>query len=271
MKKQLIIIGINLVLFAVVFTGCTEQNPYKNFDKRLINTEFLGGKYNLSILYLKNYYDGTWADWTQINYTKNGNKYIGVYAPFMREALDWIKTNTSENCSVLCWWDYGHMVEGFAERNAIATSPSISLEWSMAGYQSMDEEHRQKMIEEVGGWSTNETHEDIAAVLTTNDFQSNETQDIIEKYNVSYILTRSYDKYLYDIFFKTAGKDTDLYVANQDGYELTLTEKGEQTLIFQLWKDNYMIPGLELVYNYVSTDISSNNISNVRIFKVSTS
>src|SRR4030042_1068798 len=51
-SKKLIILGLTFVLIVFFFIGCTEQNPYNNFDKRLINTEFLGGKYNLSILYI---------------------------------------------------------------------------------------------------------------------------------------------------------------------------------------------------------------------------
>jgi len=116
MKKMLLILLAIMFCFAI-FTGCVEENENlpKEGDTRLISEEPTGGTYNASILYKEKYYDGSWHNFTGIKYTKDGKEYTGAYLPYMRDALNWIKSNTTENITVLCWWDYGHMIEGYAE------------------------------------------------------------------------------------------------------------------------------------------------------------
>ena len=63
------------------------------------------------------------------------------------------------------------------------------------------------------------------------------------------------------IFFKASGKNLDDYIIPGT---INPTNEGEKALIYQLWKNNPEIQGLELVYQYHPLD----GYYDVRIFKV---
>ena len=268
MKKQLIVIGMMLVLIIVGLSGCTEEEiavPTEG-DTKLISVEPLGGKYNASIQYKQNYHNGVWGNYTEIKYSKNGNEHSGAYLPSMKEALDWIKSNTSEGCTVLCWWDYGHMVVGYAEREAIAVFSSLALKDTIGEFKGLDETEKQNYIAE-REWESNETLEEVAEILTTENISSNATMELIEKYNISYILTRSYDAHISNIFFDACGKNPDEYMV-----DTTPNEKGNQTLIFKMWKYEPDIHDLKLVYKYYpSGEFHPEYYQDIRIFELATS
>ena len=183
----------------------------------------------------------------------------------MKDALDWIKANTSENCTILCWWDYGHMIEGYAERNAIATFVSLALQYTIPSLLYLDEEEKLQRIELAGGWASNETVEDLAKVLTSNNISSDDIRDIFQKYNVSYILTKGYDKRIATIFFDAIGINYSEHIV--DGI---LTDKGNETLIFQMWNNYSEILELQLLYEYYPQGFPIPNYydDDVRIFKL---
>jgi len=246
MKKLLVLIVITLALINIAIIGCVEKNLPKEGNTRLTSEESVGGTYNASILYKEKYYDGSWHNYTGIKYTKDGKEHTGAYLPYMQDALNWIKSNTTENITVLCWWDYGHMIEGYAERNAIAVFPSLALKDTIAEFSQLDETGKQRYIEE-HEWDANNTLEDIAIVLTSTNISNNETWKIIQRYNVSFILTTGYDKLIAKIFFDAAGKNSDDYIITGTH---SPTEKGMETLIFQMWENYTNISGLELRYEY---------------------
>lgn len=268
MSKKLVIIGIAVLLIVVALSGCVEEPGPKDGDKRVISTEYTGGDYNASILYEEVYEDGKWSNCTEIRYTKNGREYIDYFKLSMRDALDWIKSNTNENATILCWWDYGGMIIGYCERNAIARFASLALKDTLHPFAAgwFDEERKNKFIEE-NEWASNETIEDIANILTTTNFTSNETKQIIEKYNTNYILTDRYDFFIAKVFFATVSKNADEYIIDK-----MPTEKGNETLIFKMWDYSPEISGLKMVYeNYPWEQFSSNDYDNIRIFEIVTS
>ncbi len=249
--REILAILIVLMIIITTLSGCTDktnqeneedEQTFQNGDIRKVSTESIDGKYNVSLLQKQSYYDGKWYNFTEIEYTKDGETYTGSYRSEMEDLLNWIKKNTSENCTILCWWDYGHMVEGYAERNALATYASINLIDTIADFNNLEEDERNKKIQEIDYWTPNEILEDIAYFFTS--FSINNTKDLLEKYNVSYILTHHYDRDIAPIFFRYFGKNNTEYLVNN-----SLTEKAKQTTIFQLWADNYVPTGLELIYN----------------------
>lgn len=263
MNKKLIIILVAVLLIVVGLSGCFEPNldneeTYpENGDIRLLSTEFVGGKYNASILeeeiYDYEYYkagldDDGWIPLHRISYTKEGREYKGNFIPQMREALDWIRTNTSENCTILCWWDYGCMVEGYANRKAITTFASLSLKYTIPGLKNKSREYIDNYVKELGGWVSNETIGDIAKILTTINISSDETVKIIEKYNISYILTHHFDKHISWFIFDAADKNPDEYIIKYGSDEPT--DKGNETLIFQIWDYEQDIQGLKMVFEH---------------------
>ena len=236
-------------------------NTPENGDTRLINVIKANGTYNPSIIYEEMYLNGEWNEITSVSYTKYGRNLTGAFIPYMLGALSWIKTNTSEDSTILCWWDYGHMVEGLAERNAIATFASSHLEDTIVYYSYFSEEKKNADIEKKGGWNPKEKLEDIAKVFTCDNISSNKIRDILEKYNVKYILTRRYDTEIAIIFFKWFDKNTSEYIVNN-----SLTDKAKQTLIFQLWMEKSVPFGLQLIGEFRSKDVYYFNY--VRLFKV---
>ena len=266
--KKLTLIFI-IILCIAFLSGCIGNDDKENNgsstpedgDTRLKETVLVNGTYNPSILYEEMYLNGQWNDITSIAYTKNGKYLTGAFIPYMLGALSWIKTNTSKNSTIFCWWDYGHMVEGLAERNAIATFASSHLEDTIVYYSYFSDEKKNADIEKKGGWNPKEKLEDIAKVFTCDNLSSYEIKGILEKYNVSYILTRRYDTEIAIIYFKWFDKNTSEYVVDNK-----LTDRAKQTLIFQLWMEKTIPYGLQLIGEFRSEDVYFFNY--VRLFKV---
>lgn len=260
MKKKLSLILISMVSIAIV-TGCVENNT-KAGEIRTNSKESVDGKYDVSILNNVIFFDGTWNNYPQIQYTKEEVTFIGDYFPHLREMLDWIKTNTNEDSVILCWWHYGHMIEGYAERNAIATSPSLSIVDTIELFTHIPEDAKLQIVEGMGSWTSNETIEELSKVLTTTNLSSNEIREITEKYDVNYILTQEYDTHIAWIFFDASGKNHEEYVVN-DNYQEP-TDKGKETLIFKMWSNYSEIQDLQLAYEHQPTD----SLYDVRIFEL---
>jgi len=59
-----------------------------------------------------------WADnRTTIEYTDETGEQLGDFWVDAKNCLEWIKNNTPENSTFLCWWDYGHMIKGYTGRD----------------------------------------------------------------------------------------------------------------------------------------------------------
>jgi len=258
MNKPILILAIAVLLILVVgLSGCLEESTPKvevqtpnEGDLRLSSIEQIGGKYNASILKEEIFSNGNWSNTyrTSIVYVKDNKKYIGNYDWYLSEALNWIKSNTTENDTILCWWEYGHMVEGYSERNIISKFPSLATNYTMWEYMNDERWIRDFTFE----WSANETIEDIMNIFSSNNITSNETKDLIEKYNISYILIHGKDRYL-------------------------ASNIGNETLMAKMWEKGYnygdeivleepQIYGLQLVY--ISSPYISAALSDTRIFKV---
>jgi hypothetical protein len=247
------------ILIQIIAVDVNAEDTAQNGDIKIIRTEELEGIYDPEILYEQIYFNGTWYDFEMIRYTKNGKEHVGAYKPQMKGALDWIKFNTDADCTILCWWDHGHMIEGYAERNAMAEFASLSLKYTIADYNRLDEEGKQE-YEEEHEWCSDDIIEDIANVLTSENIFQNDIKNILDDNNIKYILTRGYDKQISEVFFDALGKESSEYVV--DG---TPTIKGSDTLIFRMWENNPEINGLELVKEYESFE---DEFYDVRVFLI---
>jgi len=285
MKKQLITFGMVVLLVCVGLSGCFEEkidnknSEPRDGDIRLLRTEYIGGKYNASIRYEEIYVEeesnSSWVPLYRMSYTKDGRNLIGSYFRTMQTALDWIKTYTGENCTILCWWDYGTVIVGYSERNVIATFASLSLKDTLPHYRNKSEDYINEEVEMRGGWSSEEAIKDIATVLTSTNISSTEIKEIFHKYNVSYVLTNCYDRVIAYYFLNASGKNPDEYLYwdfNDSVYKPN--NKANETLLFQMWKDQVSIAnidGLSLVYNDYYGDYHYTyeyNTNYTRIFKI---
>ena len=74
-----------------------------------------------------------------------------------RTGLDWIKENTPENSTFLCWWDYGHMIKGYAERNVLVRNPSEEIKECVPDPSTIPEFDPHEKIYDVATVFTNST------------------------------------------------------------------------------------------------------------------
>jgi len=212
----IVVIAVAAVLLYVRFKGDGEEPP--------LNVENVGGKYNVTISF--------WEDYAEIEYTDEDGKHSDMYFKVeMRTGLDWIRTNTPENATFLCWWDYGHMVKGYAERNVVVRNPSEEIIECVANPSSVTE------------FDSYERILDVATALTTSNFA--EMSQIVEKYGVTHILVGSDDLSKAPWMFWTVGLEHTDYVAQQDS-SLEFTDAGMQTMIAKLLENRDT--GFTLIY-----------------------
>ncbi len=219
MKKRMV---ISVVMIAVVVIGAVVlYASLTNKGKELPTSfEYVGGKYNITLGF---YESGSVA----ITYTdETGNHTEMYFEPQMRNALDWIKNNTLENMTFLCWWDYGHMIKGYAERNVIVRNPSH--EWiDMVAIARTDP----SAIKE---FDPNEKLVDVAKALATSNLT--ETLQIMEKYGATYIAIYKDDGPLVGKaywIYKVAGLEPTVYITPQNSTSV-FTTAGMETMIARL-------------------------------------
>jgi hypothetical protein len=149
----------------------------------------------------------------------------------MRSVLDWIRENTPENATFLCWWDYGHMLKGYAERNSVVKNPSKETTWMVVDPSSITE------------FDSHDRIVDVAIALATND--TDEMSQIVEKYGVTYVLVSVDDLLKAHTFFGVVGLEWTDYLESQDS-SFEFTDAGKQTMIARLLENRDT--GFTLVY-----------------------
>ena len=180
-----------------------------------IEVENIGGKHNATVI--------TWDDHVELEYEDEGGEHTeGYFNVEMRSGLDWIKANTPENATFLCWWDYGHMVAGYTERDVVVRNPSEEILESIKNPSEAQElEPHEKIV-------------DVATALSTDNVT--EMQRILDKYGVTHILVCPDDIMKAGWIFKSAGLEPTDYLdienSNQD-----FSEAGLQTMLAKLLKN----------------------------------
>ncbi len=243
-KVMATVVIVSLILITVVTAGMYSYSSEITRKEILVNTEEIGGIYKTRIEYRNNYHDGRWMDKYEIFYDMDGEEQQGVFMPEMRGGLNWIRDNTKWNDTILCWWDYGHSVRGYTERNAVVDSPSRSLENTI--YDSST----------IRRWEDEERIRDVAKGLVATDV--NDTLDIMQRYGSEFLITTQRDSWgITYALFHAAGLDSDEYLEPPTGgipTPTTPTEKGRETLIYRIWAGDE-IEGLELMYSDINVRV----------------
>lgn len=201
-------------------------------------TEYVGGKYQCRIETTEQ--DPRGFNVGRIFYAKSGVEHKGYWGENARSGLDWIKNNTEENTVFLNWWDYGHMVVGYAERESVSKNPSSEALISVRDPSDFPE------------LDMHTTIVDVAKSLTTTD--ENETLSIMNKYNATYIMVAADDgKGKAAWLFRFAGLNYSDYI-NYNWQPTNLpfdanqyNELGKQTVLCRILT-NAQIFGLTRVY-----------------------
>lgn len=174
--------------------------------------EHLGGRYNATV--------SLWEGYGELDYTDEDGVHAHTYFMVeMTDGLNWIKANTLASATFLCWWDYGHMIKGYAERNVIARNPSEETVDCVADPSSITE------------FDPHERVADVAAAFTTSD--STAMLQIMEKYEATYIVVCTDDLSKAPWMFRIAGLTETEYMDFQDA-SVEFTAAGRETMIAKL-------------------------------------
>lgn len=207
-------------------------------EREIDHVEHLQGKYNATITVYKETYElgGKEYHSGDLSYLKDGKNYTQCYYDEeSRDALNWIKANTSENATFLSWWDYGHMIVGIAERETIVTGPSQETLYMIANPDFQPPE-----------FSDHETLVDVAEALVTSN--ETETVEIMEKHNADYIYISDTDRVKCWWFFNVSGREPSQYIAEPTGEEVDFTNEGKATMVYKLLFNEESLSNFTLVY-----------------------
>jgi asparagine N-glycosylation enzyme membrane subunit Stt3 len=180
-------------------------------------------------------------DFYKIAYTFNGTRINGSFLLEMRPALDWIKSNTSANDTVVSWWDYGHAIRGYAGRDSAIYMASKNLVNSVADRNKegrpWESEQKVKAVSDI--------------LLAPNDTQLKQG---MESFGARYILTTARDSsgIAYAII-QGAGKDPDDYIRTVDGAAVP-KDSARDMFLFKIWSGGEF-PGTRIVYKDINTII----------------
>ena len=228
MNKRTIMIIVMAAILVVVVATVSYVILMPTGKELPISVENLGGRYNVTLSVFK--------DGTQIDYVDETGNHSGHYfEPQMRTGLDWIRNGTPENGTFLCWWDYGHMIKGYGERNVIVRNPSHEWIDMVANKNSVNE------------FDPNEKLVDVAKALTTSNYT--EMLQIMEKSGATYIVICKDDgpqvgKAWW--MFKVAGLDPLSYQEKLENSTMVFNDAGKQTMLGRLLDNRDT--GLTLVY-----------------------
>ncbi|MDP7493003.1 MAG: hypothetical protein QGG26_08550 [Candidatus Undinarchaeales archaeon] len=107
-------------------TGYGNPDGPGNIDE---NVERIGGRYDLELVTEEVGHGTAAREITLMRYTR-GNRTIipdQTLPRSMRPGLDWLHRNTPPDAHVLSWWDYGHAIRAYGEREPVIDAPSREL------------------------------------------------------------------------------------------------------------------------------------------------
>ena len=196
------------------------------------------GKYEVTLSLLGRFGEFESGD---IFYTRDGVQRKGYYYSGFISALDYLKINSLENSTIFAWWDYGNMIIGYGEREAIAINPSERLLLSVTNSTSEIETDPDDVIDDLG------------KALTTED--SAETLSILKKYNSEYLLMATG-------LFGDEGKAKWIFYAggipldNMDNFWLDgeIVGQGRDTILYKMLNQE-IVDGFKLIYSDQNTRI----------------
>jgi len=166
-----------------------EENPQQEPIKEVIGTEEMGGKYNLTIVKTQITVGNRSGVMNMLRYEKDG-KIIEPDVMLMddsRPALDWLRENTNVDDIITAWWDYGHMIRAYSEREPIIDGPSKEILTTTVA------KHIGKDPEDVDcpDCISHEIIQDVASILTAESSES--VKSIMQKHNSDYLFVHSSD------------------------------------------------------------------------------
>jgi asparagine N-glycosylation enzyme membrane subunit Stt3 len=213
--KRFIILAVAAVIIIAAVVAVS-------FQPQQISTDNIGGRYNAVVTHYTDRNDLTYTD-------EAGEHTLHFFDDNLKPALQWINSSTPENATILCWWDYGHMVKAVGERTVVVRNPSQEILSSVGDQSSIKE------------FDPNSKILDAATALTTSN--ATQTQQIMEKYNATYLMVEKDDATKAVWMYRIAGLNETNYVTGQG-----FTDLGRDTMVARLL-DNRDTGGFTQVYS----------------------
>ena len=211
------------ILILIFLSGCTQDSQSQNGNQSSgPGIEYIGGQYNLELVLEEHAYEGQTYVWKKIRYVKDGEviEPNQVLPDDMRPGLDWLRENTPENAVVLSWWDYGHAIRAYSEREPIADSPSAEImTTTVSQFLGKDPSEIECPTCILHGMIL-----DIGNALVTED--PNELIGVMSKYGASVLYVHESDREKsYSIYI---GIGEDPVQTDSDGFSRTILGKALQ-------------------------------------------
>ena len=167
------VVGVVIVIALFYFTPSTGSqstvNEWVMYEAPVMKS--IGGKYQATLSLMAQFGEFESGD---ILYTIDGVERRGYFYSGFASALDYLKKNSPEDSTIFAWWDYGNMIIGYGEREAVAINPSEKLLIGVTNSSTNIETDPDKVIDNIG------------KALTTGD--SAETLSLLKKYDAEYLL-----------------------------------------------------------------------------------
>lgn len=179
---QIITMRLWLMVFAlvlVVLSGCIGQESADNE----IGEEHIGGKYNLTLIPVEG--------GKMIRYEVDGRvvEPDQMLPDGMRPGLDWLRQNSPDESVVLSWWDYGHAIRAYGEREPVVDAPSreilVTTVAKHIGKNASDVECSECVSHAI--------IQDVADALLSEGFAR--TKEVMVKYKASYLYVHAEDQF----------------------------------------------------------------------------
>lgn len=167
-------------------------------------------------------------------YEKDGRVYTVYLQPGFNEAMTWIKENLPDDAVISAWWDYGHMIRGLAEREAIIFNPSEEILYTVSMITAGGEFDKDNL----GYLSNHEDIERVAMALSTTN--ASEAIAIMEYYHSDYIMITVHERVKSWVIYDVSGVEAE----QLDEYTLV----NEDSMMYRVLNGDY-IEGFEKVYS----------------------
>ncbi|MBI4452991.1 hypothetical protein HY637_06185 [Candidatus Woesearchaeota archaeon] len=213
--------------------------------------------------------------YSTFEYEKDGRKYTSNYLyTELQPAMEWIKNNLPKDSIVSAWWDYGHIIRGLGNVEAIVFTPSEEILNSVATSQILKyyfppqdlptlfktsfaqsksiSDTQKYNTKKYGELSNNNDIKNVALILTTTNPE--EAINLMKEYNSKYVLVTSSEY----------GKAYHLYQITGIPTELVNGSTLNKNSIFYKMLKLELVNGFERVYSDSSVVIYKIKIINER-------
>lgn len=178
---DLILAFLLISILVIGLRGVNLKDKLPKSAERILNVEY--PMEGVQIVTVQGKFEGDQYTVKRLSYVGEGRTYSNVFDESLNDGLNWIIENTPQDVVFLSWWDYGHMIRGYAKRQVVVYAPSSSILKTLAN-KNWDPSVQ-------GEFSSQEKIRDVGDALLTED--PGKTLEVMDKYGAQYLLVHTSD------------------------------------------------------------------------------